>query len=63
MKGLKLGVIFLLIVLLIFMSVNKIVIMECDVLLVVLLVYMIDFLKFMLIKELKDYIKGIVMCF
>lgn len=63
MKGLKLGVIFLLIVLLVCMSVNEIVIMECDVLLVVLLVYMIDFLKFMLIKELKDYIKGIVMCF
>ena len=44
------------------MSVNEIVIMERDVLLAALLVYMMDSLKFMLIKELKDYTKGTVMC-
>lgn len=56
------GVTFSLIALLVCMSVNEIVIMERDVLLAALLVYMIDSLKFMLIKELKDYTKGTVMC-
>lgn len=62
LKGPKLGVTFSLIALLVCMSVNEIVIMERDVLLAALLVYMIDSLKFMLIKELKDYTKGTVMC-
>lgn len=49
---------FSLIALLVCMSVNEIVIMERDVLLAALLDCMIDFLKFLLIKEWKDTLRA-----